>query len=85
MKPLNTPEIHVYSRPGCHLCEELLEALVVVTRDRASIGVRNVDDQEGWRNEFGDRIPVVVIHGQVVCQHRLDAAAVLRALAGPAS
>ena len=72
--------IAVYSRPGCHLCEELIEALLPLTRGRAAIDVRDVDSRDAWRERFGLRIPVVEFDGEVLCEYRLDRAAVLRAL-----
>lgn len=83
--PLNKPEIHVYSRPGCHLCEELLEAMLPMVRDRASVEVRNVDERRDWQLDYGERIPVVEIDGRTVCQFRLDASALMLALTTAAS
>lgn len=74
--------IAVYSRPGCHLCEELIEALLPLTRGRAAVEVRDVDSRDAWRERFGLRIPVVEFAGEVLCEFRLDRAAVLRALEG---
>jgi len=67
----------VYSRRGCHLCELLLEELEPLTRGRASIRVLDVDDQEAWREAYGDRVPVVCCDGDEICQYNLDRRAVL--------
>ena len=77
-----TALLAVYSRPGCHLCEELLEALLPLARGRAEVEVRNVDSRDSWRERFGTRIPVVELDGEVLCEYRLDAAAVTQALDG---
>ncbi|MGH8224277.1 MAG: glutaredoxin family protein [Woeseiaceae bacterium] len=72
--------VTVYSRPDCHLCEELLEGLLPLLRGRAEVEVRDVDRQQDWQRTYGGRIPVVEMNGSVICEFRLDGAAVQRAL-----
>ncbi|MGH8195463.1 MAG: glutaredoxin family protein [Woeseiaceae bacterium] len=74
------PDVRVYSRPGCHLCEQLLQELLPLVGGSASVEVRNVDQDPAWRQKFGARIPVVEIDGHVVCEIRLDAQAVAAAI-----
>jgi hypothetical protein len=50
-------------------------------RGRASLELRDVDDDPRWRRELGERIPVVEIDGRVTCELTLDTGAVLQALA----
>lgn len=71
----------VYSRPGCHLCEHLLEELAPLIRGRARLDIRNVDVDPAWQRAFGTRIPVVEIDGRTICEYTLDPAALERALA----
>jgi hypothetical protein len=73
--------VYVYSRQGCHLCECLIEELVPLIRDRAPLSVRDVDADPGWRERFGDRVPVVEVDGHVVCEYRLDRDSLETALA----
>lgn len=77
---MRPPVVIVYSRPGCHLCEHLLEELAPLVRGRASLEIRNIDDDAAWQREFGTRIPVVEIDGHTICQYTLDPAALERAL-----
>ena len=70
--------LRVYSRPGCHLCEQLVEALLPLARGRIDVEVVDVDTREDWRSEYGTRIPVVEHAGDFVCQYTLDVAAVQR-------
>ena len=74
------PTVVVYSRPGCHLCEVLIEDLVPLLRDRGTLEVRDVDDRDDWRDAYGERIPVVELDGRALCQFRLDRSAILAAL-----
>jgi hypothetical protein len=78
--PINTLEIQVYSRRGCHLCELLLGELEPLVRGRASVSVHDVDDRPEWQATYGERVPVVCCDGDEICQYQLDRAAVLRKL-----
>jgi len=73
--------LRLYSRPGCHLCEELLEELLPLVRGRLQVEVLDIESRPDWKDEFGMRIPVVEFRGQAICQHRLDVAAIQRILA----
>lgn len=75
----------VYSRPGCHLCELMLEELIPLCRGRATIRVLDVDARADWREAFGLRIPVLCCGEREVSATRLDRDAVLALLgAAPA-
>lgn len=79
------PELQVYGRPGCHLCELMLEELVPLARGRARLVLRDVDDDPAWRAAYGERIPVLCLGGRELAVHRIDPGAVLRALAAAAA
>lgn len=72
--------VQVYSRPGCHLCERMVEELMPLLRGRARVEVLNVDTCVAWQREFGTRVPVLEIGGRVVCEFKLDVQAVRNAL-----
>lgn len=72
--------IRVLSRPGCHLCETLIEQLLPIVRDVADVEVVNINDDVALQQEYGTRIPVVMIGGVSVCEYFLDQAAVFAAL-----
>lgn len=73
-------EIRVYSRQGCHLCELLIEELLQLLHRRHALEIRDIDSDTDWQRQFGERIPVVEIDGRVICEYRLDVAAVEKAL-----
>jgi len=60
-----TPRVTVYTRPGCHLCEE---ALAVVAKVCADVGEEydevNIDDDADLTQRFGDEIPVTFVDGR---------------------
>jgi glutaredoxin len=66
----------VYSRPGCHLCEEALEAIVALHGEGYRFELREVDieSDEALLRRHLERIPVVEVDGRVVSELVLDAA-----------
>jgi len=67
-------EIVVYSRPGCHLCEEALEMLVALHREGYRFTLREVDieSDEALLRAMLERIPVVEVDGDLVSELVLD-------------
>jgi hypothetical protein len=68
--------ITVYSRRGCHLCEELLEELEPLVRGLAEIRVEDVDMNPEWVELYGLLVPVVYYAGSEVCRYKLDRSAI---------
>jgi len=75
-------EFVVYSRRGCHLCEELLEQLEPLCRGRARLIVRDVDEEAALAERYGAYVPVLEADGSEVCRYQLDRPAVLELLVG---
>jgi hypothetical protein len=71
----------VYSRPGCHLCEEFIEELIPLCRGRVRLVVEDVDRDPALREAYGLRIPVLCAGSREVCATRVNHAAVRDALA----
>ncbi len=67
---------HVFSRQGCHLCEVLIDQLLLLLRGKADVAVHDIDTRPDWREKYAVRIPVLEFEGQVVSQFRLDHEAV---------
>jgi hypothetical protein len=72
----DSSRIRVYSRPGCHLCELLIEELLPLIRGRLPLEVINIDGHPELTDDYGTRIPVVEFAGRDVCQYHLDTAAI---------
>jgi glutaredoxin len=68
----------VYSRPGCHLCEQAIEALVALHGKGYRFELQEVDieSEELLLRRMLEKIPVVEIDGIVVSELILDEAAV---------
>ena len=75
------PTFTIYSRRGCHLCEQLVDELLPMLRDRAELEIRDVDTRDDWRAAYDTRVPVVECNGRFVCEYRLDRAAISAILA----
>jgi len=71
------PELIVYTRRGCHLCELLIEELMPLTRGRARLRLCDVDRDAALVERYGLRVPVLEADGEVLCEARLDRDAVL--------
>ncbi len=76
------PEVIVYSRKGCHLCEVVKESLEKLSR-RGTFTWReiDVDSDNELRREFNDQVPVVFINGRKAFKYRMDEQEFLRKLA----
>ena len=67
------PELVLYSRAGCHLCEDMADGLRPVLREAgAGLRIVDIDADARLREEYGLRIPVLVLEDEVLCEARLD-------------
>jgi glutaredoxin len=66
--------VTLYVRPDCHLCDEARDRLLELRSARARFDLREVDieSDEGLMARYLERIPVVVIDGEVVSELELD-------------
>jgi len=73
-------KLQVFSRRGCHLCEELIEEMLPLIRGRIELEVCDIDSRDDWREEYDSRVPVVKYDGEFICQYHLDRKALTRIL-----
>lgn len=76
------PEVVLYTRQGCHLCEVVKESLVRLGR-RAQFRLVEVDidaDPE-LQEKFNEEVPVVFIQGRKAFKYQMDEAEFLLTLA----
>ncbi len=71
-------DVVVYSRPGCHLCEEAIAAIAALHGEGYRFGLHEVDieSDELLLRRHLERIPVVEVDGVVVSELVLDEAGV---------
>ena len=73
---MSTPTLTLYSRPGCHLCDDAREALERV-RARAAFSLQEVDitTDDDLHRRYLERIPVVSLNGEELFEYFVDEAA----------
>lgn len=54
----------LYSKPGCHLCENLHEKLEQITEPKLTIEIRDITTKEEWFNAYQYAIPVLCKQSQ---------------------
>ncbi|MGN6253644.1 MAG: glutaredoxin family protein [Solirubrobacterales bacterium] len=71
-------DVVVYSRPGCHLCEQALEQIVALHVEGYRFDLHEVDieSSELLLRRYLERIPVVEVDGIEVSELIFDRAAV---------
>jgi Glutaredoxin-like domain (DUF836) len=56
---MTTIELILYSKPGCHLCEGLLEKLEKIRQPDWQLEIRDINSREDWFNAYQYEIPVL--------------------------
>jgi hypothetical protein len=75
-------EVVLYGRPGCHLCDEARAGLEKLAGPHGfRVREVNIEGDEALHRAMLERIPVIEVGGEEVCELFLDAEAVLSALA----
>jgi hypothetical protein len=65
------PDLVLYARPGCGLCDETRATLEVLLADRSARGLpvarlveRDIETDDDWHRRYAFTIPVVVLGGR---------------------
>ena len=71
--------VTLYSRPGCHLCDEAREVLETL-RVQAPFTLDEVDitRDDALHARYLERIPVIALDGEELFDYEVDGAALLR-------
>jgi glutaredoxin len=65
--------IEIYSRPGCHLCDDAKDVIErVAGRFPVSLRVVNIEDDPELEATYGTEIPVVFVNGHKAFKYRVD-------------
>jgi glutaredoxin len=68
-------QVRLYTRPGCHLCEEARrEMLAADCAGEFELNEVNIDDDPALKERYGLSIPVITINGIEAFKYRLTAA-----------
>ena len=65
--------VTLYTRPGCHLCDEAREAILGLRAELPpfELGEVDIEQDNGLLARYLERIPVVAVDGEVVCELEL--------------
>ncbi|HUC55219.1 MAG TPA: glutaredoxin family protein [Candidatus Cybelea sp.] len=66
-------EVTLYTRPGCHLCDEAKSAIAPLLREfGATLREVNIDNDPVLKERYGWDIPVIFIGPKKAAKHRVD-------------
>ena len=66
-------DVTLYSRPGCHLCEEAKAAIAPLLREfGAALYEVNIDEDAVLKERYGWDIPVLFVGKHKAAKHRVD-------------
>ena len=69
-------QVVIYSRPGCHLCDEARQAIEAAhCRDEYTLNEINIESDPDLLRRYQYDIPVITIDGVEAFRHRLTSAA----------
>ncbi len=79
-------KVTLYTRRGCHLCEEVEELLrSALAEEPFALEEVDIDSDPTLKARFDWEVPVVFVDGHKHAKYRLDRARFLRRLRAPAS
>ena len=72
----------LYSRPGCHLCDDMKAVVARVAARSAEITIDEVDisGDPVLEARYGTEIPVLLVDGKKVAKYRIEESALRKAL-----
>lgn len=74
-------DITLYTREGCHLCDEAKSVMApVLAQFGAKLAEVDIDDDPILRNRYTDDVPVILVGREFFAKHRVDATALRRKL-----
>jgi glutaredoxin len=75
--------LRIYTKPGCHLCDEMKVVVQRVLRGRDQISLEEIDvsNDPALVERYGLEIPVLMIEGKKVAKYRVTEEQLTRMLA----
>jgi glutaredoxin len=66
-------DVTLYTRPGCHLCDEAKAAIAPILREfEAVLHEVNIDEDTALKERYGWDVPVIFIGQRKAAKHRVD-------------
>ena len=80
---MSKPHVIIYSRPGCHLCDEAKAAIMGAgCSDWFTLEEINIESDEELLRKYKYDIPVIAIDGTETFIHRVDPKDFIRVIRG---
>jgi glutaredoxin len=82
---MRSVSVTVYTRDHCHLCEQAVDTIERVADEEGvavALELVDVDTDEQLREQYGERVPYVLIDGSPAFKYRVDEARLRRKLSG---
>ena len=71
--PADSLEVTLYTRPGCHLCDEAKSQIAPVLMEfGARLREVNIDADPVLRERYNVDVPVIFLGGRKIAKHRVD-------------
>lgn len=78
---MSTPVLRLYTRQGCHLCDEMKDQLRTLEPEfKFKLEVHNIDSNKDMKVQFNDLVPVLMWGQDIICYHHLDVSTLSKAL-----
>ncbi len=75
-------KLTLYTRSGCHLCEDMERALPELAAELDFITkIIPIDNNHELEQAYGSKVPVLTLGDHIICEYFLDKAALLETLA----
>ncbi len=75
-------QITLYTRPGCHLCEEAKQQMApVLVEFGAELLEVNIDADPALREQYTNDVPVIFLGARKIAKHRVNLVQLRRQLA----
>ena len=69
----NQVNLTLYTRVGCHLCDEMKQALVLFQQQYDfSLNIVDIDTDSYLKLRYGERVPVLAAGDQELCHYHLN-------------
>ncbi|HEV2088526.1 MAG TPA: glutaredoxin family protein [Cryptosporangiaceae bacterium] len=72
---MTLPQLTLYTRVGCHLCEAAEDVLRRLPPGRAEVTIVDIDQDPALRDRYTVRVPVVELDGVEIAEYEVDPAA----------
>ena len=74
-------KLTLYTKPGCHLCDEMKQVLNDLPGDiKIIIEEVNIETETSLREKYKYKIPVLILNGRVIAKYRTDRERLIRIL-----